>query len=78
MNPAAILLIIQGVQAALAAAPQAIAVAEKAKELIDALFGAKLITAEQQQATKSHIDSIVAMAQAGIIPSHWLVRPDPA
>jgi hypothetical protein len=70
-------LIIQGIQAALAAAPQAIEVAEKGKEFIASLFRAGLITKEVQDAVHGHVDSIAALAAAGVGPAHWTVEDDP-
>ena len=71
-------MLIQGVQAAIQAAPQVIALVESGKNMITALFTAKLITAEQQSVLHAHIDSISAMAKAGIVPAHWQVQADPA
>jgi hypothetical protein len=78
MTAASILLLIQGIQAAIAAAPQAVAVVKSAKDLFDAMATAKAITTDQQNALKSHVDSLQALALAGIIAPHWLVQPDPA
>ena len=72
-----LLLIIQGIQAALAAAPGVIDVAVKAKALITALFTAGLITKAQQDATHANIDSYQAIWEAGVVPDGWEVRPDP-
>ena len=77
MSPALLLMIIQGVQAAISAAPGVIEVATKAKELIQALFTAKLITKQQQDATFLYIDAHAAMVMAGITLPHWMVEPDP-
>jgi hypothetical protein len=72
-----ILLIIQGIEAALAAAPGAIEVAMKAKALIEALFTAKAITKAQQDALFARVDSYCQMFAAGIVPDGWEVRPNP-
>jgi hypothetical protein len=72
------LLLLQVLQAAISAAPQAIDIATKGKDLIDSLFTAKLITVEQQNALKNHVDSMMALAVAGIVPDWWKVQPDPA
>ncbi len=77
MPAATILLIIQAIQAAIAAAPGVVDLVEKAKTFIDGLFTAKLITADQQTAMKNHVDSLQALALAGIVPPHWKVEPDP-
>lgn len=71
-------LIIQIVQAAIAAAPSAVDIVAKGKAMIDALFTAQLITKAQQDATHAHLDSLQALALSGIIPPHWQVQPDPA
>lgn len=77
MNAAVIFAILQGLQAAIAAAPLAIEIVEKAKALIDSLFTAKLITAAQQNALHLEVDAYAAMAAAGIVPLAWTVEPDP-
>ena len=77
MNPADLALIIQGIEAAIAAAPKVIAVAEKGKELITSLFQAGAISIEQQHATHSHVDAIMNAALAGETPPAWTVEADP-
>lgn len=77
MNPAAILLFIQGLQALIAAAPKVAEIIGKAKDLITAMFTATLITKEQQDALHLHVDSLAALAAAGIILPHWQVEADP-
>lgn len=77
MTPAALLLVIQGIEAAIAAAPQVIDVAEKGKALIDSLFTAGAITVDQQTATKSHVDAVQSAVQAGTVPPAWTVEADP-
>lgn len=74
MNAAVIL---QGIIAALTAAPKVAELAIEAKKFIEALFTNQVITAEQQNAMKAEVDAIVALSQAGIVPSHWQVEPDP-
>lgn len=69
--------ILQLVTAAAGLGPAFSVIVTSAKAMIDALFTAKLITVEQQNATKAMIDSIEAMVNAGIIPDHWQVEPDP-
>lgn len=73
-----ILFIIQLIQAGLAVAPQIGEAAIKAKNFISALFGAGLITAEQQGAIHAHVDKIVVALKAGEVPPHWQVEADPA
>jgi hypothetical protein len=70
-------LILQGIQAAISAAPGVIDIVNKGKALISALFTAKVITKQMQDALHAHIDSIDAMVQAGIVPNSWQVQPDP-
>ena len=74
MNP---LIVLQLIQAVLVAAPQAVELVAKAKELITALFTAKVITKEQQDAMHLHIDALAALHAAGIVPPAWQVEPDP-
>ncbi len=78
MNPATITLIIQGIEAAIAAAPGVVEVAQKAKDFISSLFTANLITKDVQDALHAHVDAVSKMAEAGVIPNHWQVQPDPA
>ncbi len=77
MNPAAILLILQAIEAAIGAAPKVIEIATKAKEFITSLFTAGAITKEQQDAMHLTVDAKMALAQAGVIDPAWLVEPDP-
>lgn len=78
MSIAGILLVIQGLNAAISAAPTIVAIVTKAKELVAALFTAGVITKEQQDALHMNIDARAALAAAGIIPPHWQVEPDPS
>lgn len=78
MSPAEIAILIQGIQAALLAAPGVIDVANKAKALMESLFSAKAITAEQQNAVMAHVDAVALLASQGIVPKSWVVQPDPA
>lgn len=77
MSPATILLLIQGIEAAIAAAPKAMDVITKAKDFITAMFTAGAISKAQQDALHLRIDSMQALALAGVIPDHWQVQPDP-
>jgi hypothetical protein len=77
MNSAIIFAILEGIKAAITAAPLAIEVVEKAKALISSLFTAKVITAEQQNALHLEVDAYAAMVAAGIVPLAWQVEPDP-
>ena len=73
-----ILLIIQGIQAAISAAPGVIDIVNKGKALIASLFGAGVITKDQQDALHAHIDSLAKLAEVGVIPDHWKVEADPS
>ena len=77
MNPATILLVVQGIQAAVAAAPQVAEIVTKAKDFIASLFGAGLITKAQQDAMAAHVDAVCEAALNGQEPPQWLVEPDP-
>jgi hypothetical protein len=77
MNPATLALIVQGLQAAITAAPGVISVAEQAYALIAALFSAQAISAEQQDALKAHIDGVMEAVLNEQTPPHWQVEPDP-
>ncbi len=61
----------------MAAAPQVAEILGKAKDFFAALFTAKLITIEQQNAINAHLDSTWAMIQAGVIMPAWQVESDP-
>lgn len=77
MNPAILALIIQGLQAAITAAPGAVEVVKNAVALIASLFSAKAITAEQQDRVRAYVDAVAAQVLAGQEPPHWQVEPDP-
>jgi hypothetical protein len=77
MNPATILLIMQAISAAIAAAPKVVEVAKAAKDFITSLFTANLITKEQQDALHAFVDNQGQLALAGIPPIHWTVEADP-
>jgi hypothetical protein len=77
LNPATILLILQGFEAAINAAPKVAELVIKAKDFIATLFAAGLISKEKQDAMHLRVDSRSAMALAGIIDDGWTVDPDP-
>jgi hypothetical protein len=52
--------------------------AEKATTLITALFTAKLLTVDQQNALNAHIESQKALLAEGFLPDYLRVEPDPA
>lgn len=77
MNPITLGLIVQGIMAAVAAAPTVVEVVTKAKDVITALFTAKQITKAQQDAIHQQVDAICALAEAGALPGYWRVEADP-
>lgn len=78
MGPAEILLVVQAIQAIIAAAPQIAEVAIKTKDYVAALFGAGVITKEQQDKIHAHVDAVCAAALAGQELPHWQVEADPS
>lgn len=76
MPPVAII-VLNGLTAALTAAPAVTALVEKAKEFFTAMTSEGLITKEQQDALHARVDSIVDAALNNQLPPHWLVEPDP-
>lgn len=69
--------ILQGILAAVSAAPQVAAVIEGAKTLISGLVDAKLITTDQQNALHAWVDTQAKLASVGITPPAWTVEADP-
>lgn len=78
MTPATIALIIQAIQAAIAAAPQVVSLVESSKAYISSLFSAGLIPADLQNRIHSHVDAISTAALAGTELPEWTVEADPA
>jgi len=78
MSVAGILLFIQGLNAAISAAPKVIEVVQKAKDFITALFTAGAISKERQDALHLAVDARAALAAAGIVDPAWTVEADPA
>jgi hypothetical protein len=74
---AAIPLIIQGVQLAIAAAPQVEAIAKSAKDFFSSLFSAGLISKATQDALHAHVDACQAAALSGTVPPEFTVEADP-
>lgn len=50
---------------------------EKAAALIAALFTAKLLSVDEQNALNAHIESQKALLAAGFLPDYLQVEPDP-
>lgn len=69
--------ILQGVLAAVSAAPQVQAVIAGAKGIISGLVEAKMITVEQQDALHGWVDTQAKLAAVGITAPAWTVEPDP-
>ena len=78
INPATLLLIVQGLQAAIQEAPAVEAIVVKAKQFISSLFGAGLISKKTQDAIHAHVDAVCAAALAGQEPPQWTVEADPS
>jgi predicted RNA-binding protein associated with RNAse of E/G family len=78
MDPATILLIIQGIQAAISAAPVVEAIVVQGKNFITSLFEAGLISKATQDAAHAHVDAYCAAALAGQEPPQWTVEADPS
>lgn len=77
MSPATILLIIQFVQAGIAAAPEIEAEAVRAKQFFTELFGKGLISKAQQDAVHAHIDALEVAVKANAVPPEFVVEADP-
>lgn len=69
--------VISAIQLVIAAAPKVEALYVKAKDFISAMFGAGIITVEQQDALHKHVDALQAAALAGTPPPSWTVESDP-
>ena len=74
---AALPVLLQGLLAMIGAAPQIVDLVNKAKDLIAALFSAKLITKEQQDALFLSIDAHCALVNSGFIGIEFKVEKDP-
>jgi len=72
-----IALIIQGVTAVLAGAPQFMLAAQQAYTFIASMFKAGLITKAEQDACFDKVDAIIKARLRGEKPAHWTVEPDP-
>jgi len=77
MSPAQISVILGIITQVIASAPQIAQAVSQMKELVSALFGAKLITKGQQDALMAYCDANQQLALAGIRPAAWTVEPDP-
>lgn len=70
-------IILQGVLAAVSAAPQIEAVITSAKNFITSLVEAKIIPAALQGSLHAYVDAHAALAAAGVTPPAWKVEADP-
>jgi len=70
-------LILQGIKAAIAAAPGVVEVVVRAKEFIASLFSAGVISKEQQDRVHGHVDEICRAAIRGEEFPRWVVEADP-
>lgn len=71
-------LILQGILAAISAAPQVEAIVTAGKNYISSLFSSGLISADTQNVLHAYVDAHWASVKAGIIPPAWQVDADPA
>lgn len=78
MNSAQLALIIQYVQAGIAAAPAVVTEVKRAKTFFSDLFGSGAITIERQRALHAHVDAIQAAVMNGDTPPQWTVEADPS
>ena len=69
--------IISTIQAIVKYAPQAVAAWNAIKEFIKALFGAGVISKEQQDMLFARVEAILAAFDEGQVPPSWAVDPDP-
>lgn len=75
--PPAILAVISIVQLAIKAAPQAVEVYNKARELFKMWFDGGFITKAQQDELRSWADRHEAATLAGEVPPEFQIEPDP-
>lgn len=73
--PPAVILAIQGIQAAISLAPDIEQVITSAKNLISGLVTKGVISVDQQNALHAWCDNQAALAKAGIVPASWQVQP---
>lgn len=71
-------LIIQGVEAAISAAPAIESVVTAAKDWITSLASNGVITIAEQNRVHAHVDAYAAAVRSGIVPPEFTVEPDPA
>lgn len=69
--------IMAGIEAAMAAAPKVIAVAEAGKKLITELFAAGAISVDTQNQLHGRVDVVMNAYLNGEIPPELTIEPDP-
>ena len=75
MTSAELLLIVQGIEAAIAAAPEIVDLIEKAKAFITSLSDAGLITKATQDALHAHVDARCAAAAGDLFSGGFCGEP---
>lgn len=74
--PPAIVLAIEGIQAAIKAAPQVIALVEAGKNFVTELFESGLIDKATQDAQHKEMDDLMNAWNAGDVPAAWQQQPE--
>jgi hypothetical protein len=77
LNPAEIMLIVQGIQAAISAAKEVGPIIEAAKNWITTLFEKGLISKATQDLVHAHVDAWAASVASGTTPPEFTVEADP-
>ncbi len=77
MSAAAFLIFVQGLQVALSAAPQVSKLIVQTKEIVETLFTAGVITAQQQTDLNNYVDAVCTAALRGEVAPEWQVEADP-
>lgn len=75
--PPIVLTIVSLISLVNAAAPEAVKLYERAKELFNMMFAGGLITLGQQQALMEWADAHMAATLAGEVPPELQIEPDP-
>lgn len=75
--PAAVLLAIQAAQALLTEFPQIEGLAADIQRFFAGLFSKGVISVDQQNQVKEHVDAVLAAIESGNIPPEFTVEPDP-
>lgn len=69
--------IVSVIQAIVKYAPDALKAYTAVKQFIAGLFGAGVISKEDQDKLFAYVDSVLAAHTAGEVPPAWTVEPDP-